>query len=112
MPNWSVIARNGYRQFQIKVGADWVQDIDRIRATVPLLKPGEKAMADANQGWRVDNALRVARATRALDFIFEQPCRTYEECLQVRQRIDSADEAGRVRDRSRSRAADRGRQGR
>ncbi|WP_428523261.1 mandelate racemase/muconate lactonizing enzyme family protein [Roseibium sp.] len=78
----------GYRQFQIKVGADWSSDIDRIRATVPLLKPGEKAMADANQGWRVDNALRVARATRDLDFIFEQPCRTYEECLQVRRRID------------------------
>ncbi|WP_420412178.1 mandelate racemase/muconate lactonizing enzyme family protein [Roseibium sp.] len=78
----------GYRQFQIKVGADWSSDIDRIRATVPLLKPGEKAIADANQGWRVDNALRVARATRDLDFIFEQPCRTYEECLQVRRRID------------------------
>lgn len=78
----------GYRQFQIKVGADWSSDIDRIRAIVPLLKPGEKAMADANQGWRVDNALRVARATRDLDFIFEQPCRTYEECLQVRRRID------------------------
>lgn len=78
----------GYRQFQIKVGADWVADIEHIRATVPLMKPDEKAMADANQGWRVDNALRVARATRDLDFIFEQPCRTYEECLQVRRRID------------------------
>ena len=75
----------GYRQFQIKVGADWSSDIDRIRATVPLLKPGEKAMADANQGWRVDNAVRVARATRDLDFILEQPCRTYEECQQVRR---------------------------
>ena len=75
----------GYRQFQIKVGGDWASDIDRIRATVPLLKPGEKAMADANQGWRVDNAIRVARATRDLDFILEQPCRTYEECQQVRR---------------------------
>ncbi|MEM7087944.1 MAG: enolase C-terminal domain-like protein [Pseudomonadota bacterium] len=73
----------GYRQFQIKVGGDWTTDIDRIRATVPLLQPGEKAMADANQGWRVDNAIRVARATRDLDFILEQPCRTYEECQQV-----------------------------
>lgn len=80
-----VYRRQGYRQFQIKVGADWVTDIDRIRATVPLLKPGEKAMADANQGWRVDNAIRVARATRDLDFILEQPCRTYEECQQVRR---------------------------
>ncbi|WP_127114120.1 mandelate racemase/muconate lactonizing enzyme family protein [Shimia sediminis] len=76
---------SGYRQFQIKVGGDWVTDIDRIREVVPLLKPGEKAMADANQGWRVDNAIRVARATRDLDFILEQPCHTYEECQQVRR---------------------------
>ncbi len=75
----------GYHQFQIKVGADWASDIDRIRATIPLLQPGEKAMADANQGWRVDNAIRVARATRDLDYILEQPCRTYEECQQVRR---------------------------
>lgn len=76
---------NGYRQFQIKVGADWDADIDRIRATVPLLKSGEKAMADANQGWRVDNAIRVARGTADLDYILEQPCHSYEECQQVRR---------------------------
>ncbi|WP_299639887.1 mandelate racemase/muconate lactonizing enzyme family protein [uncultured Ruegeria sp.] len=75
----------GYRQFQVKVGGDWASDIDRIRTTVPSLKPGEKAMADANQGWRVDDAIRVARETRDLDFILEQPCRTYEECQQVRR---------------------------
>ena len=75
----------GYQQFQIKVGGDWANDIDRIRSTIPLLKPGEKAMADANQGWRVDNAIRVARATRDLDFILEQPCKTYAECQQVRR---------------------------
>ncbi|MBC6408535.1 MAG: mandelate racemase [Rhodobacteraceae bacterium] len=80
--------KTGYRQFQIKVGADWREDIDRIHAVLPLLKPGEKAMADANQGWRVDDALRVARATRDLDYIFEQPCRTYEECQHVRTRTD------------------------
>ena len=77
----------GYRQFQIKVGADWEADIDRIRATVPLLQKGEKAMADANQGWRVDNAIRVANATKDLDYIFEQPCRTYEECQHVRPHV-------------------------
>ncbi|MEO0484792.1 MAG: enolase C-terminal domain-like protein [Pseudomonadota bacterium] len=75
----------GYRQFQIKVGADWANDIDRIRAGAALLEPGEKAMADANQGWRVDNAIRVARATADHDYILEQPCRTYEECQQVRR---------------------------
>lgn len=76
---------SGYRQFQIKVGGDWATDIDRICETVPLLKSGEKAMADANQGWRVDNAIRVARATKDLDFILEQPCKSYEECQQVRR---------------------------
>jgi len=75
----------GYRQFQIKVGMDWLEDIERIHAGVDLLLPGEKAMADANQGWRVDNAIRVVEATRGLDYILEQPCRTYEECRQVRR---------------------------
>ena len=42
-------------------------------------------MADANQGWRVDNAIRVAHATNDPDFILEQPCRSYEECQQVRR---------------------------
>jgi len=75
----------GYRQFQIKVGGDWAADIERIHAGVAMLESGEKAMADANQGWRVDNAIRVANATRDLDYILEQPCRTYEECQQVRR---------------------------
>ncbi len=83
-----ILRADGYRQFQIKVGADWKTDIERIRATVSMLQPGEKAFADANQGWHVDEALRVAQATRDLDYVMEQPCQTYEECLQVRQRID------------------------
>lgn len=82
------LRQNGYRQFQIKVGANWGEDIDRIRTTVAALNPGEQAFADANQGWRVDEALRVAKATRDLDFFLEQPCQTYDECLQVRRRTD------------------------
>ena len=78
----------GYSQFQIKVGADYIRDIERIQQTVPFLKQGEKAFADANQGWTVDQALSVAKATKDLDFILEQPCKTYEECQQVRRRID------------------------
>ena len=78
----------GYRHFQIKVGANWAEDIERIKAAVPLLNPGEKALVDANQGWRVDNAIRVIRATRDLDYILEQPCHTYEECQLVRAKTD------------------------
>jgi L-alanine-DL-glutamate epimerase-like enolase superfamily enzyme len=75
----------GYRQFQVKVGADWATDIERLHATVPLMQPGEMALGDANQGWRVDDAVRGARATASLDYVLEQPCRTYEECQQVRR---------------------------
>jgi len=83
-----ILRAEGYRQFQIKVGANWRTDIERIHATVGALKPDEKALADANQGWHVDEALRVARATRDLEYVMEQPCHSYEECLQVRRRID------------------------
>lgn len=82
------IRGQGYKQFQIKVGSNWAEDIDRIRATVPLLKSGELAFADANTGWRVDHALKVCRAVRDLDVYIEQPCLTYEECQQVRRRTD------------------------
>lgn len=78
----------GYEQFQIKVGSNWSTDIDRIMEAVPLIKSHETAIADANQGWRVDHALRVGRATKHLDYVLEQPCKTYDECQQVRRAID------------------------
>ena len=88
MTRMNQLRDQGYRQFQIKVGADWAQDIERIKQTVPNLLAGEKAFADANQGWRVDEALRVGRATKHLDYFMEQPCHSYDECLQVRRRVD------------------------
>ena len=76
----------GYRQFQIKVGADPDEDIERVRATAAALKAGERAIVDANTGWRVDQAVRVVRALADCDVYIEQPCLTYDECLQVRAR--------------------------
>ncbi len=76
----------GYRHFQIKVGGDAITDIGRIRETMSVLKPGEKAYADANQGWTINEAVRVVHAVRDLEVMIEQPCRTYEECLHVRAR--------------------------
>jgi L-alanine-DL-glutamate epimerase-like enolase superfamily enzyme len=78
----------GYCQFQIKVGNDWMADIDTILSAAALLKPGESAFADANTGWTVNDALCVVRAVRDTGIMIEQPCLTYEECLQVRARCD------------------------
>ncbi len=78
----------GYTRFQLKVGGDPLADIDRIRAVAARLKPGDRLVADANTGWRMDDAIRVARAVGDLDLYLEQPCLTYDECLSVRCRTD------------------------
>jgi L-alanine-DL-glutamate epimerase-like enolase superfamily enzyme len=78
----------GYRHFQIKVGSDAATDIERIRSAMSVLNPGENAYADANQGWTINEAIRVVRAVHDLDVMIEQPCQTYEECPQVRAHTD------------------------
>ena len=78
----------GYTRFQLKVGGDAATDVARIRAAAAQLKPGDRLIADANTGWRMDDALRVARGVRDLDVYLEQPCLSYDECLSVRRRTD------------------------
>ncbi len=75
----------GYRRFQLKVGGDPDVDIERIHAVAAMLKPGDRLVADANTGWIQHEAIRVAAAVKDVDVYIEQPCRTYEECLNVRQ---------------------------
>jgi cis-L-3-hydroxyproline dehydratase len=75
----------GYRKFQLKVGGDPDTDIDRIRAAARVLQRGDVLVADANTGWTQHAAVRIADAVRDVDVYLEQPCRTYEECLAVRQ---------------------------
>lgn len=77
---------DGYTRFQLKVGGDPKDDIDRIFAAAGVLTDGEVLIADANTGWRVDDAIRVANAVRDLDVYIEQPCRSYEHCLTIRRR--------------------------
>lgn len=76
----------GYTQFQLKVGCLPEDDIKRIRAVVEAKKENEIVLCDANTGWRRDEALRVAQGTSDLDYIYEQPCELYSDCLSVRRR--------------------------
>lgn len=78
----------GYRRFQLKVGGDPHIDIERIRAVSAQLQPGDRLIADANTGWLMHDAMRVVKAVRDVDVYIEQPCRTYEECLTIRQHCD------------------------
>ena len=76
----------GYTRFQLKVGGQVADDIERVRAVVGALRPGDSVIADANKGWLTHEAIRVASALADLDIFLEQPCASYEECLSVRRR--------------------------
>lgn len=78
----------GYTRFQLKVGGDPDQDIERIRQVRAILPASNRLVADANTGWTQHEAMRVVRAVRDLDVYIEQPCLTYEECLAVRRNTD------------------------
>jgi L-alanine-DL-glutamate epimerase-like enolase superfamily enzyme len=76
----------GYRRFQLKVGGELKEDIKRIRAVQKVLHEGDILVADANTGWLMHEAIRVANAVKEEDIYMEQPCATLEECLSVRVR--------------------------
>jgi len=76
----------GYTKFQLKVGGAPEVDIRRIRACREVLGPTDTLVADANTGWTMHEAARVAAAVRDVDVYIEQPCRSYQECLAVRRR--------------------------
>ena len=77
----------GYRLFQVKVGQGAVaDDIDRIRACMAAMRPGERCWFDANRGWNVDRAMQVLLRVRDLCPLIEQPCETYRDCVTVSRR--------------------------
>lgn len=78
----------GYRRFQLKVGGNPDEDIERIKVAATRLQPGDKLIADANTGWLKHEAMRVVRAVRDVDVYIEQPCLSYEDCLSVRRHTD------------------------
>lgn len=78
----------GYTKFQLKVGGEVDEDIERIRACRSAMRKDDILIADANTGWLPHEALRVCAAVRDLDVYIEQPCPSYEECLTVRRHVD------------------------
>lgn len=69
-------------------GQSLEQDLDRI-VSVRILKPEAKIRLDANGGFSVEQALRVAEAAGELDY-FEQPCATIGELAELRVKLAGA----------------------
>ncbi len=75
----------GYRVHSPKVGSDVAEDVARVRAIAVALPAGDSVTFDANRAMLADQAIRLMNQTADVDAYFEQPCETYEECLQVRR---------------------------
>jgi cis-L-3-hydroxyproline dehydratase len=77
----------GIHRFQLKLGGDPYEDAARTRRILAESGPEDIVVADANGGWRLQDAVVAARLLDGLDRVFfEQPCPTLEECLIVRER--------------------------
>lgn len=76
----------GIHRFQLKVGADPRDDAARCIGVVDATDAGDTILADANGGWRRQDAIIAARLLENTDRLYlEQPCPTLAECLLVRQ---------------------------
>ena len=80
--------KQGFKQFQMKVGENVSKDIERIHKVHEKIQSGNILNADANAGWLQHEALRVVKATKNIDYYIEQPCKTFQECLTIRQHTD------------------------
>ncbi len=83
-----VLARRdeGIHRFQLKIGGDPAVDALRARQVVAATGDDDLVVADANCGWRLNDAITAARLMEDLPRLyFEQPCPTMEECIEVRK---------------------------
>ncbi len=74
----------GYRRIQVKVGTDPLVDAERLAAVRDLVGSDVVLYADANGAFTTSDARRFLRATRDVEYVLEQPCRTYAECAALR----------------------------
>ncbi|MGZ8686917.1 MAG: mandelate racemase/muconate lactonizing enzyme family protein [Gaiellaceae bacterium] len=79
---------DGYRRLQVKVGTTPEDDAERLAAVREAVGGDVVLFADANGGFTTGGARRFLRATRELEYVLEQPCRTYPECASVRRHCD------------------------
>lgn len=72
---------------QLKLGVGSVRDDrDQIAAVLADLKPDQVFLADTNGGWSVDEALSVIADFDDPRLIWEEPCKTYDENIEVTER--------------------------
>ena len=81
--------QEGYTKFQLKVGGNYNEDIDRIISVSSVLDQNNILIADANTGWKSHEALKVIKQTKNIDVYIEQPCETYRDCIEIRKKCSN-----------------------
>ena len=81
--------KEGYSKFQLKVGGEYQEDIERIRSVSSALDKTNILVADANTGWKSHEAIKVIKQTQNVDVYIEQPCETYRDCLEIRKKTSN-----------------------
>jgi len=80
------LRQSGVRQFQLKLGTDPHEDARRVHTALEAVGDDGVVVADANGGWRAQDAVAAARLLDRYERVYlEQPCPTLEECLYVRR---------------------------
>lgn len=75
----------GFRDWQLKLGGDPLDDAARVHAAVAAMPSDSRFLtSDANRGWTVAQTLRFLSAVAGVDSYLEQPCRTIAELARVR----------------------------
>lgn len=76
----------GIHQFQVKIGGDPAEDAERVREVLDVTSDEDLVVADANGGWRLQDALVAVRLLDPFPRLFlEQPCPSLEECRSLRE---------------------------
>ncbi|MFD1210539.1 mandelate racemase/muconate lactonizing enzyme family protein [Arthrobacter sp. GCM10027362] len=78
----------GIRSFQLKVGNDPLDDAARARSVAEAFGGRVRIIADSNGGWDVADATAAADAMKGLPVYIEQPCRSMEDNIIVKQSME------------------------
>ena len=70
---------NGFRALKIKAGFSQEEDLERIKAVRDRVGPNVALRVDANQGWKVDQTIKLLGRLEAFDLEFiEQPVKAHD----------------------------------
>jgi L-alanine-DL-glutamate epimerase-like enolase superfamily enzyme len=82
----------GFQAVKMKVGgADFITDVERVRAVSEAVGPNVDLLLDANNKWTAYEAIRFGRAVEKFEpFWFEEPVEPddFEGCAEVRKALD------------------------